>query len=55
MPTSVGLGLTVARKLARLMEGDLVYRQEDGLTSFVLSLPPLERARPNLRPGCASS
>lgn len=39
VPTSVGLGLTVARKLARLMEGDLVYRQEDGLTSFVLSLP----------------
>ncbi|HEX6946073.1 MAG TPA: PAS domain-containing sensor histidine kinase [Acidimicrobiia bacterium] len=39
VPTSVGLGLTVARKLARLMDGDLVYRREGGLTSFVLSLP----------------
>ena len=39
LPNSVGLGLAVARKLARLMDGDLTYRHEDGLTSFVLSLP----------------
>lgn len=39
LPNSVGLGLPVARKLARLMEGDLVYRHEDGVTSFILSLP----------------
>ena len=36
---SVGLGLPVARKLARLMEGDLVYRHMDGMSCFVLSLP----------------
>lgn len=38
-PKSVGLGLSVARKLARLMEGDLVYRYTDGYSQFVLSLP----------------
>lgn len=38
-PTSVGLGLAVARRLARLMNGDLTYRRNDGMTCFVLSLP----------------
>jgi PAS domain S-box-containing protein len=36
---SVGLGLNVARRLARLMDGDLTYRYDDGLSTFVLSLP----------------
>jgi PAS domain S-box-containing protein len=36
---SVGLGLNVARRLSRLMDGDLTYRYEDGWSSFVLSLP----------------
>jgi PAS domain S-box-containing protein len=35
---SVGLGLTVSRKLARLMGGDLTYRFEDG-SVFELTLP----------------
>ena len=38
-PNSVGLGLAVARRLARLMKGDLTYRYEDGWSSFVLSVP----------------
>lgn len=38
-PKSVGLGLSVARRLARLMDGDLVYRYQDGMSCFVLSLP----------------
>jgi PAS domain S-box-containing protein len=38
-PKSVGLGLSVARKLARLMEGDLTYRHTGRFTCFVLSLP----------------
>lgn len=37
-PRSVGLGLSVSRKLARMMEGDLTYRH-NGHSSFVLSLP----------------
>jgi signal transduction histidine kinase len=38
-PDSVGLGLAVARQLARMMGGDLVYRRRDGWTCFELSLP----------------
>ena len=38
-PDSVGLGLSVARQLARLMNGDLVYRRRGGWTEFELSLP----------------
>ena len=38
-PESVGLGLTIARDLARRMGGDLVYGRHDGWTSFILSLP----------------
>ncbi len=37
-PASVGLGLTVARRLARLMGGDLAYRAEGG-NVFELTLP----------------
>jgi two-component system sensor histidine kinase MtrB len=41
-PNSVGLGLAVARSLARMMEGDLVYAYEDGESIFRLTLrqPP---------------
>ncbi len=38
-PSSIGLGLHVARRLAHLMGGDLTYRREDGRTVFALSLP----------------
>jgi signal transduction histidine kinase len=38
-PESVGLGLAVARQLARLMDGDLVYRRLGGWTRFELTLP----------------
>ena len=38
-PDSVGLGLAVARQLARLMAGDLVYRRRNGWTRFELTLP----------------
>lgn len=36
---SVGLGLSVARKLAGLMNGYLVYRHVDGFSAFVVTLP----------------
>lgn len=38
-PDSVGLGLAVARQLARMMGGDLVYLRRDGWTHFELTLP----------------
>lgn len=37
-PSSVGLGLHVARRLARLMGGDLVYKSDAELTTFLLNL-----------------
>lgn len=38
-PSSVGLGLYVARRLARLMDGDLVYKSDADLTTFLVTLP----------------
>jgi signal transduction histidine kinase len=38
-PHSIGLGLTVARHLARLMGGDLTLRQDLGPAAFELTLP----------------
>jgi signal transduction histidine kinase len=36
---SVGLGLSVARRLAKGMSGDLAYQRANGLNRFVLTLP----------------
>ncbi len=36
---SLGLGLSISRKLARLMDGDLVYRHDRHRSIFELSLP----------------
>ncbi|MGA7273132.1 MAG: CHASE domain-containing protein [Acidimicrobiia bacterium] len=38
-PAALGIGLAVARQLARLMDGDLTYRFESGWSIFRLSLP----------------
>ncbi len=38
-PDSVGLGLAVARQLARLMGGDVVYKRRKEWTVFELTLP----------------
>lgn len=38
-PSSVGLGLPVARELATLMGGEVTYRHEDGYSCFTLGLP----------------
>ena len=39
MPGSVGLGLSVARKLAEMMNGTLTYRRVGARTEFELTLP----------------
>ena len=38
-PASVGLGLTVSRQLARLMDGDLEYERDGTWSVFRLTLP----------------
>jgi signal transduction histidine kinase len=45
-PASVGLGLSVARQLARLMDGELVLSDQDGWTVFTLSLPAAPVSQP---------
>jgi signal transduction histidine kinase len=47
-PDSVGLGLSIARQLAQLMGGDLVYRRRDGWTRFELTLPTFPEHMPVL-------
>jgi two-component system sensor histidine kinase KdpD len=44
-PGSVGLGLTIARKMARAMGGDLTYDRRDGWTDFTLELPLADEDR----------
>jgi PAS domain S-box-containing protein len=39
LTAAIGVGLTVARRLARLMDGDLTYEYRGGLSRFELSLP----------------
>ena len=38
-PDRQGLGLVVARQLARLMDGDVAYQRKNGLSSLILTLP----------------
>lgn len=38
-PAAIGIGLSVALHLARLMGGDLTYRREEGWSVFRLTLP----------------
>lgn len=39
LTSSMGLGLSISRQLARLMGGDLRYDTDDGLCVFTLSMP----------------
>jgi len=41
LTASIGLGLSVSRKLARLMDGDLIYGYSNGWSTFRLELPPV--------------
>jgi signal transduction histidine kinase len=50
-PKSVGLGLSVSRKLARLMGGDITYSRRSGLTRFELTLPCSAMSRPRASTG----
>lgn len=45
-PASVGLGLSVARKLAQLMSGDVILARDDGWTVFTVTLPRFGSGEP---------
>lgn len=44
-PASVGIGLSVARQLAELMNGHLTYRRENDWSIFELQLPAAEKTQ----------
>jgi signal transduction histidine kinase len=46
---SVGLGLSVSRSLARMMDGDLTYRHREGFGIFRLEVPAVVIGRPRTR------
>jgi signal transduction histidine kinase len=39
LTASMGLGLSISRQLAQLMDGDLTYRRDPGKSIFALTLP----------------
>jgi len=53
-PASVGLGLSVARELARLMGGDVCHTREGNWTRFELFLPLADEAAVGPRAGAAA-
>ncbi len=53
-PASVGLGLSVARELARLMGGDVNHARDGGWTRFELLLPLAGEAPARPRAGAAA-
>lgn len=42
LTSALGLGLSITRTLARLMNGDVSYRRDSGHTIFQLDLPPID-------------
>ncbi len=44
-PGSLGLGLSISRTLARMMDGDLTYDYHDGWSAFEIRLPSAEASR----------
>lgn len=46
---SLGLGLTVARGLARLMDGEVVYERQENSTTFRVTLPALPQVHEMIR------
>ena len=48
-PGSVGLGLTVSRQLARLMDGDLTFQRRDSMTCFEFTVPVFVDEAPEQR------
>jgi signal transduction histidine kinase len=46
---SIGLGLPVARRLARMMGGDLTYQRHDGQTIFEMTFPTRPQSDANLQ------
>ncbi len=47
---SIGLGLAVSQRLARLMGGDLTYHHESGHSNFEFSLPLADAVAPESEP-----
>jgi len=43
LTASMGLGLTISRQLARLMDGDVTYRRHHGESVFALTLPRMDQ------------
>lgn len=55
LTAAIGVGLTVARRPTRLIDGDLTYEHDDGFSRFTMTLPAMQTEAASVTPGLLPS